>query len=57
VSAICGWYTGTALILEESFRRVILPLGHLVGQANIPGRRFTNPLEWRFGEPGVRAGQ
>jgi|GEM_PF-360835 len=57
VSALVAWYTATALLLEETFRRVILPLGHLHADANIPGRRYTRPVEWQYGEPGVRAGQ
>ncbi len=57
VTALLAWYLATALLLETSFRRVILPLGTPEREANIPGRRHTRTVEWRHGEPGVRAGQ
>ncbi|MDB5060047.1 MAG: hypothetical protein JWO59_3519 [Chloroflexi bacterium] len=55
-SALVAWYIGSAVLLEDSFRRVVLPLGKPDKAANIPGRRVTRFLEYRFGEPGVRAG-
>jgi succinate-acetate transporter protein/CBS domain-containing protein len=55
-AAIIAWYTAVAVMLEGSFRRVILPIGKPLAEANIPGRRHTRPIEWRYGEPGVRAG-
>jgi uncharacterized protein len=56
-SALVAWYAATAILLEDSFRHVILPLTRPQAEANIPGRQLTWPLEWRFGQPGVRAGQ
>lgn len=57
VSALLAWYLATALLLEDSFRRVVLPLGKREREANIPGQRTRRAVEWRQGEPGVRAGQ
>jgi len=51
VSALAAWYTATALMLEETFGRSILPLGkseHAQHRANV-----TIGL----GEPGVVHGQ
>lgn len=56
-SSICAFYTASAMMLKASFRRVVLPLGVPKKQANIPGSEFTHPLEYHWGEPGVRQGQ
>ena len=56
-SAICATYTATAMMLEGSYGRVVLPLGKLTRAANIPGSRVTVPVQNRYGMPGVRAGQ
>jgi succinate-acetate transporter protein len=56
-SAICAFYAATAMMLKASFGRVILPVGDLKKEANIPGRRYTHPIEYQYGEPGVKMGQ
>jgi succinate-acetate transporter protein len=56
-SAVLAWYTASALMLESTFGRVVLPLGRPRRDANIPGRSVTYPLQWEHGEPGVRQGQ
>jgi len=56
VGALGAWYVGSALLLEGSWRRVILPLGRAHG-ANRPGSIAIDPVEYRLGEPGVRMGQ
>lgn len=56
-SAICAFYTASAMMLKASFGRVVLPLGAPKADANIPGRVFTHPIEYAEGEPGVRQGQ
>lgn len=56
-AALIAWYASAAQLMEDTFRRVILPLGKPTAEANIPGTRHTRPIEWRYGEPGVRAGQ
>lgn len=50
-------YTAAAMMLEGAAGKVILPLGHLRRQANVPGRHEHVPLEFELGEPGVRQGQ
>jgi hypothetical protein len=56
-SAIAATYTAGAMMLEGSWGRVILPLGKVERDANIPGAKVTRPVQFVHGEPGVRAGQ
>lgn len=56
LSAIAALYTATAMMLENSFRRTMLPLGRTAPE-RMPVRRGTGPLEYRYGQPGVRIGQ
>jgi succinate-acetate transporter protein len=56
-SSICAFYTASAMMWKSSFGRVVLPLGEPKAEANIPGRMYTHPIEYRQGEPGVRQGQ
>jgi succinate-acetate transporter protein len=58
VSAWLAVYTASAMMLEGTFGRTILPLGHVRRRGgNIPGDRFTVPIEWEHGMPGARQGQ
>ena len=57
VGALFAWYLASALLLEGSWRRVILPLGRTQHGANRPGSVVSQPVEYQYGEPGVRAGQ
>jgi hypothetical protein len=56
-SAIAATYTAGAMMIEGAWGRVVLPLGKLARESNIPGRRITRPIEYEFAEPGVRQGQ
>lgn len=56
-SAICAWYTASAMMLESAAGRVILPLGKYRVAANKPGSVFTLPVGFEAGEPGIRHGQ
>lgn len=56
-SSIAAVYTATALMLESTFGRVILPLGKYSKAANVPGGKITQPVQYEYGEPGVRQGQ
>jgi uncharacterized protein len=56
-SAAAAWYTASAMMLEGSFGRTILPLGKIRKGANLPGGKPTRPIEYAFGMPGARAGQ
>ncbi len=57
VSSWLAFYTAGAMMLEGSWGRTILPLGKPKKAANIPGRSFTQPIEFERGMPGVRQGQ
>lgn len=57
ISAALAVYSAAAMMLEGSFGRTVLPTGRLHADANIPGRRPSRPLEYRFGQPGVKIGQ
>jgi succinate-acetate transporter protein len=50
-------YVATALMMVSTFGRTILPLGEYRRAANVPGSKPVRPLEFEFGEPGVRQGQ
>ncbi len=56
-SSVLATYVATALMMEGTFGRVVLPLGKLNKRANTPGQRVTVPLGWEAAEPGVRHGQ
>ena len=56
-SALLAAYVATAMMMEGTFGRVVLPLGKLSRQANVPGGEVTVPIEWDRGEPGIRHGQ
>jgi hypothetical protein len=45
------------MMLENSFRRVILPLGRYSKAANKPGAMLRHPIEYAAGSPGVKVGQ
>lgn len=50
-SALCAWYTASALMIEEAFGRAVLPLGKTQHEE----RRA--PVAIGIGEPGVVRGQ
>jgi len=56
-SAVFAFYTASAMLLEDTYRRVVLPIGKPLRDANVPGRQVTRFVEYQYGEPGVRAGQ
>lgn len=56
-SAAAAWVFATAMMMEQSFGRTIIPLGKFNADANIPGHMPTRPIERPAGMPGVRAGQ
>jgi succinate-acetate transporter protein len=57
VAAGLAFYLASAMMLEASYGRVVLPTGKLKVAANIPGNRVTRPIEYEQGMPGVRQGQ
>jgi succinate-acetate transporter protein len=56
-SAAIAWYVATAMLLASSWGRTILPLGKFDRRANVPGMQTMQPIEFEFGEPGVKRGQ
>jgi succinate-acetate transporter protein len=57
-SALIAWYVATALLLESTYHRRILPVGKVAGPAMV-GRRapVPHPIQYPAGEPGVKVGQ
>jgi uncharacterized protein len=55
-AAVLAWYVATALLLESTFGRVVLPMG-IVRGANVPGRPALQTIQFSHGEPGVKVGQ
>jgi len=55
-SAALAWYTATAMMLEGTYRRVILPIGKMRGP-NMPGREPRQVIQFTAGEPGIKVGQ
>ncbi|MEV4674908.1 MULTISPECIES: acetate uptake transporter family protein [Actinomadura] len=56
-TAVISLYAAGALMMENTFGRTILPTGKYRAGGNIPGGRGVRPLEYRYGEPGVKIGQ
>lgn len=56
-SAILAYYVATSIMLLSSWGRVILPLGKLSKEANVPGGQPVAPIELAWAEPGVKKGQ
>ncbi|MBO0874548.1 MAG: hypothetical protein J2P19_14250, partial [Pseudonocardia sp.] len=57
-SAVAAFYTAGAMMLSEATHgRTILPLGAHQADANIPGRKATEPIGYPAGLPGARIGQ
>ena len=53
VSAVLAWYLGSAMMLEATFKRAVLPVGkHRTAQ--LPGVVPRNLIQY---EPDVKAGQ
>jgi uncharacterized protein len=56
ISALIAWYVATAMMLEGTFRRVILPIGKVRGPDE-PGREPRQVIQFTAGEPGIKVGQ
>jgi succinate-acetate transporter protein len=57
VSAVVAWYTASAMVLEATHKRVILPVGKIGPEPNLPGAIPRQPIQYEFGDPGIKAGQ
>jgi len=56
-SSFTAFYAASAMMLASTFGRVILPLGKYRREANLPGHRHAFPIQFAYGEPGVKQGQ
>ncbi len=56
-SAGAAFYTASAMMLESTFGRTILPLLKYKKAAIVPGGRLTEPIHFARGMPGVKVGQ
>ncbi|NKQ57790.1 acetate uptake transporter [Amycolatopsis sp. K13G38] len=56
-SAVLAWYTGSAMVLEATYKRVVLPMGKIGAEPNIPGRIPKQVIQYEYGEPGIKVGQ
>lgn len=52
-----AFYQGAALMLDNVYGVVVLPLLHWRLRANVPGRSPAEPIEYEHGDPGVKVGQ
>jgi succinate-acetate transporter protein len=57
IAALIAWYLATAMMVEGTWKRVVLPLGKYAGAANSPGASLTRPIQYERGMPGVKVGQ
>jgi uncharacterized protein len=55
-AAVLAFYTASALLLEATLGRVVLPMGGH-GHASRPGAIPQQPIQYEMGEPGVKLGQ
>jgi succinate-acetate transporter protein len=57
VAAVLAFYLATAMMLEGTWKRVVLPLGKLSRAANTPGESPMHPVQYSKGMPGAKVGQ
>jgi succinate-acetate transporter protein len=55
-SAVIAFYTASAMMLQGTTGRVILPVGK-PRRPDLPGRIPVQPIQYELGEPGVKLGQ
>jgi len=56
-SALLAWYVASAMLIAGAWGRTVLPIGKLDRRANVPGMRPAYPIQFEYGEPGVKQGQ
>jgi succinate-acetate transporter protein len=57
ISAGLAWYVATAMMLDSSAGKTVLPLLRTTADANRPGARPTRAIQLEWAEPGVKKGQ
>ena len=55
-AAALSFYLGAAIMLDNVFGVIVLPLLRW-GRGNRPGEVAAEPIEWEYGDPGVKVGQ
>lgn len=56
VSAVCAYYVATAMLLESTYKRAVLPVGARPERERT-GRPVHQLIQFEHGEPGVKVGQ
>ena len=56
ISAILAWYTASAMLLNHTFKRAVLPVGKRSAPES-PADPDRRAIQYPFGEPGVMLGQ
>jgi len=57
ISAGLAWYTVASMLLAHAYGRTVLPMFKYKREANVPGKRPTQPIQLEWAEPGVKMGQ
>ncbi|MFI6267098.1 acetate uptake transporter family protein [Micromonospora sp. NPDC051006] len=55
-SAVVAWYTATAMLLEATYGRAVLPIG-MLRAPHRPGAQPPQAIQFVSGEPGIKIGQ
>ncbi|MCC6175824.1 MAG: hypothetical protein IT305_11015 [Chloroflexi bacterium] len=50
VSAVIAWYLASIMMIAAAYKREVLPLGN-------HGRGIAHPVQYTYGQPGVKVGQ
>ncbi len=56
-SACLAWYVATAMMLQATTGRVVLPTGKPSKQGNVPGAVPQQRIQYEAGDPGLKVGQ
>jgi hypothetical protein len=56
-SAVAAWYTAGGMMINGTFRKTVMPLGHLDSHLDEEHRGPTDVIEYPVGMPGAHAGQ
>jgi succinate-acetate transporter protein len=57
IAALLAFYLASAMMLEGTWKKVVLPLGKKTRAANTPGEKVTSPVQDPKAMPGVKVGQ
>lgn len=57
ISALLAWYLASAMMVETSFKRAVLPIGRRQVSGKSHPIPHNNVIQFEAGEPGVKVGQ